>query len=73
MTLFNALTRTYMALNTAKKFFGHTKFLPRRKRILLDPLNRNLKTGDISQAISSLKGGKTPGRDAIPIEIYKKI
>lgn len=37
----------------------------------LDSLEVNITTEELSGAISCMKGGKTPGPDGIPIEIFK--
>lgn len=37
----------------------------------LGPLELDLGAQEVSEAISSLKGGKTPGPDGIPIELYE--
>lgn len=37
----------------------------------LGPLELDLGAQEVSEAIASLKGGKTPGPDGIPIELYK--
>ena len=54
-----------------QKYFLDTLKFDLVDKEFLGRLDRNLETGEISEAISGLGGGKTPGPDAIPIEIYK--
>ena len=62
----------YLGLaQSVQKYLSDTLHFDLEDKEFVGPLDRNLETGEISEAISGLGGGKTPGPDAIPIEIYK--
>ena len=50
-----------------QKYFLDTLNFDLVDKEFLGPLDCNLETGEISEAITGLGGGKTPGPDAIPI------
>ena len=53
-----------------KEFFDSLDFVP-LKEDSQATLESDLNDEELSLAISSMNGGKTPGPDGIPIEIYK--
>lgn len=58
------------ALQNQKEFLDSLNIRPLKESFLAD-LNVDITTEELSAAISTMKVGKTPGPDGIPIEIYK--
>lgn len=53
-----------------REFPDLPKFIPLDEESL-GPFEFNLGVQELSEAITSLKGGKTPRPDGLPVEIYK--
>lgn len=45
--------------------------IPKISEVIKEELEKDITLVELSLAIDSIKGGKTPGPDGLPIEVYK--
>ena len=71
-TFYEKLYSSEIGLNTSEmNNFLDNIHIPKISEVIKEELEKDITLGELSMAIDSIKGGKTPGPDGIPSEVYK--